>query len=99
MVHLHNMNGRLSLGKTREPLVVSDDELLNMAVRDGGLHLIAQEDGDDFYVDFAAEKIGLTLLTGTTGSGKGMLHYHMYRTLMDQNSPEELAFIYGHDPR
>lgn len=50
-------------------------------------------DGQDFFVDFEKQKIHLTLLLGATGTGKSVLGYHMYRQIVEQNSPDEITFV------
>lgn len=50
--------------------------------------------GQDYVVDFAHDHLAFTILTGSTGTGKGVLHNHIYKTLMSQNDPQHLAFVF-----
>ncbi len=52
-----------------------------------------KDTNQEYFVDFAEQNIGLTLLVGATGTGKSVLGYHIYKQLVEQNSPEEIAFI------
>lgn len=45
-------------------------------------------------LDFKQENIHFVILTGTTGSGKSIFHYHLYRELMEHNTPDEIGFIF-----
>jgi len=50
--------------------------------------------GKDFYLDLEKENLHTIFLTGTTGSGKSIFHYSMYKQLMEQNTPDELGFVF-----
>src|SRR3989344_2876527 len=51
-------------------------------------------EGKDFYLDLEKENLHTIFLTGTTGSGKSIFHYSMYKQLMEQNTPDELGFVF-----
>ena len=48
--------------------------------------------GKGVYLDFATTH--LMLLLGSTGSGKSVFHYHLYKSLVEQNTPNEIGFIF-----
>ena len=52
------------------------------------------QDGQNFFVDFGKDNIGLTLLVGQTGSGKSVLHHHIYKQLVEQNSSYKIGFVF-----
>lgn len=45
-------------------------------------------------INFSIANIYLTLLCGETGTGKSVFHNYLYKKLMDQNSPNEVGFIF-----
>ncbi len=49
--------------------------------------------GNDVILDLKGQHIYLTILVGVTGSGKSVLGNHIYRQLVEQNSPNELGFV------
>ena len=49
---------------------------------------------NDFNVDLEKEDIHFIILVGTSGFGKSVFHYNLYKQLIDQNKPEELGFIF-----
>ena len=51
-------------------------------------------EGKDFYLDLEKENLHTIFLTGTTGSGKSIFHYSLYKQLMEQNTPDELGFVF-----
>lgn len=51
-------------------------------------------DGNDILLDFQKENLHSVILTGETGSGKGMFHSNLYRQLIEQNSVEDLGFVF-----
>lgn len=53
-----------------------------------------KETNQEYFVDFAEQNIGLTLLVGATGTGKSVLGYHIYQQLVSQNSPDEIGFVW-----
>lgn len=50
--------------------------------------------GNEVRVDFAKDNIHFIILIGSTGSGKSVFHYHVYKQLAENNSPEDLGFIF-----
>ncbi len=48
----------------------------------------------DIYLDFAKDNIHLTLLVGTTGSGKSVFHNNLYKGLISKNSPDTLGLVF-----
>lgn len=51
-------------------------------------------EGKDFYLDLEKENLHTIFLAGATGSGKSIFHYSMYKQLMEQNTPDELGFVF-----
>ncbi len=51
------------------------------------------KDEQDHSVDFDQQGIHLTLLVGVSGTGKSVLHNHIYQQLVKQNSPEQITFV------
>lgn len=49
--------------------------------------------GNDIFIDLAKENIHFIILAGETGSGKSVFHYHLYKELIDHNSPKQLGFV------
>jgi len=58
------------------------------------LHFGKDNNGKDIYIDIQKERLHTIFMTGTTGSGKSILHYYLYQQLMKNNSPEELKFVF-----
>lgn len=52
------------------------------------------EQGQNVIVDIEKQNIHFIILLGTTGSGKSVFHYHLYKQLAEQNTPEELGFVF-----
>ena len=52
------------------------------------------KNGKDIFIDIQKEKIHTTFLTGTTGSGKSILHYWLYKQLMEKNTSDEIRFLF-----
>lgn len=50
-------------------------------------------DNQDFYIDFNNQEIHQVLLAGSTGTGKSVLGYHIYRQLVEQNYAKEITFV------
>jgi len=50
--------------------------------------------GSSLFIDLEKENLHTILLVGQTGSGKSIFHYSLYMQLMEQNSPEELGFVF-----
>lgn len=50
--------------------------------------------GKKYYLDLKKENLHTIFLTGTTGSGKSIFHYSIYKQLMEQNTPDELGFVF-----
>ncbi len=50
-------------------------------------------DKQDYSIDFAKQNINLTLIAGSSGTGKSVLGYHIYQQLVKQNSPNEITFV------
>lgn len=50
--------------------------------------------GNDIWIDLYKENIHTIFLTGSTGTGKGILHLYIYKQLMENNSPNELGFVF-----
>lgn len=50
-------------------------------------------DNQEYFIDFADQNINLTLLVGSSGTGKSVLGYHIYQQLVGQNSPDEITFV------
>lgn len=50
--------------------------------------------GKNAFLDLTKEKLQTILLVGQTGSGKSVFHNFLYKQLMEQNSPEELGFVF-----
>ena len=48
----------------------------------------------DIFIDLQKENLHTIILTGSTGSGKSIFHYSMYKQLMEQNSPDDLGFVF-----
>ncbi|MFH0767414.1 MAG: FtsK/SpoIIIE domain-containing protein [Bacillota bacterium] len=51
-------------------------------------------DGKDCFIDLEKDNLHTVILTGTTGSGKSIFHYSMYKQLIEQNSSDELGFVF-----
>lgn len=49
---------------------------------------------NDVYLDLEQERLHLTLLVGTTGSGKSIFHNNLYNELSKQNTSEEIGFVF-----
>ena len=52
------------------------------------------KNGKDIFIDLQKEKIHTTLLTGTTGSGKSILHYWLYKQIMETNTLDDVRFLF-----
>lgn len=50
--------------------------------------------GNDIIVDLKKESLHSILLTGETGTGKGMFHLNLYKQLIEHNTSEELGFVF-----
>lgn len=50
--------------------------------------------GKEIYIDLQKENIHTIFLTGSTGTGKGILHFFLYKQLIENNSPSELGFVF-----
>ncbi len=50
--------------------------------------------GKDIWIDLQKENLHTIIFTGQTGSGKSILHYHLYKQLIEQNTEEELGFVF-----
>lgn len=50
--------------------------------------------GKDIFIDLQKENLHTIILTGSTGSGKSIFHYSMYKQLIEQNSSTELGFVF-----
>lgn len=50
--------------------------------------------GDDVYLDLEKKNLHFTLLAGMTGSGKSIFHNNLYKQLSEQNTPQDLGFIF-----
>lgn len=62
-----------------------------------GIVLIGKIRGDEKGSVFGFspnEYISLILLAGSTGSGKSVTHNHIYRQILQYNSPDELGFVF-----
>lgn len=51
-------------------------------------------EGEAIISDLAKDNIHFIILVGSTGSGKSVFHYHLYKQLAENNSPEDLGFIF-----
>lgn len=51
-------------------------------------------DGNKLDVDLKDEGIRFILLAGSSGSGKSVFHYYLYKQLAEQNKPEDLSFVF-----
>lgn len=49
---------------------------------------------NDIFIDLKKENIKTILLTGETGTGKSILHEHLYDQLIANNSADELQFVF-----
>ena len=58
------------------------------------INLGATKDGEEVVVDLVQDNIKLILLLGESASGKSVFHYNLYNQLIDQNTPNELSFIF-----
>lgn len=58
------------------------------------INLGMAKDGEEVIVDLVRDNIKLILLLGESGSGKSVFHYNFYNQLVDQNTPNELSFIF-----
>jgi DNA segregation ATPase FtsK/SpoIIIE-like protein len=58
------------------------------------LHFGKDKNDKDIYIDLQKENLHTMFMTGSTGTGKSILHYYLYKQLMDQNTPEELGFVF-----
>ena len=52
------------------------------------------KDGKRFEIDLIKKNLHTIFLTGSTGSGKSILHYHLYKQLILNNYPSELGFVF-----
>lgn len=52
------------------------------------------EKGQYVDISFSIANVYLTLLCGETGTGKSVFHNYLYKKLMEQNSPNEVSFIF-----
>lgn len=52
------------------------------------------ESGKNTYIDLQKENLHTIFLTGSTGTGKSILHFYLYKQLMDNNSPKEIGFVF-----
>ena len=50
-------------------------------------------DNQEYLIDFDDQNINLTLIVGSSGTGKSVLGYHIYKQLVDQNNPDEITFV------
>lgn len=50
--------------------------------------------GKKYYLDLKKENLHTIFLTGTTGSGKSIFHTSIYKQLMEQNTSDELGFVF-----
>lgn len=51
-------------------------------------------EGKDVYIDLEKENIHSIFLTGSTGTGKSILHYYLYKQLVENNSPKDFGFVF-----
>lgn len=58
------------------------------------VNLGIDEQGNNVDLDLGKENIHFTILVGSTGSGKSVFHYHLYKQLAENNSSEDLGFIF-----
>jgi len=58
------------------------------------IYIGKDEKGKEFFINLEKDKMHTILLVGETGSGKSIFHYSLYMQLMEQNSPEELGFVF-----
>lgn len=54
--------------------------------------------GEDFILDFK-DQVNLVLLVGASGTGKSVLGYHIYRQLVEQNTPDRISFVLIDNPK
>lgn len=50
--------------------------------------------GKDFRIDFLQENLQYTLVQGEVGSGKTIITKHIYNQLINQNTIEEIGFVF-----
>lgn len=50
--------------------------------------------GIDYSLYLDKEHLHTIFLSGSTGSGKSIFHYSMYKQMMEQNTPDELGFVF-----
>lgn len=48
----------------------------------------------DIVIDLDKDNIHFFILVGSTGSGKSIFHYHLYKQLIEQNNPNNLGFVF-----
>lgn len=49
---------------------------------------------NEIFLNLQRENLHSVILTGSTGSGKSIFHYYLYKQLIEQNLPEELGFVF-----
>lgn len=57
------------------------------------LHFGKNQDGKDIYIDLKKENIHTIFLSGSTGTGKSILHYYLYKQLLSNNKYQDLGFV------
>src|SRR3989344_4638050 len=58
------------------------------------VNLGKDENNRDVNVDLAKDNIHFIILVGSTGSGKSIFHYYLYKQLIEQNNPNDLGFVF-----
>ena len=58
------------------------------------VNLGKQDNGKSLKLNLAGENLNLILLLGTTGSGKSVFHFQLYKELIKQNLPGKIGFIF-----
>ena len=58
------------------------------------IYLGKDESGENITLDFEEEEINFILLAGKTGSGKGIFDCNLYKQLSENNTSEDIGFIF-----